>query len=130
MIEESSVGGGIRWVLRIEGFAILVFSAYAYSYQEFSWIIFFVFFLVPDFSFLGYLINSKIGAISYNIAHSLIGAIFCIGLGIFGISEMLLIIGTIWSAHIGFDRALGYGLKYNKGFTYTHLGRIGKVKNA
>jgi len=32
------------------------------------------------------------------------------------------------SAHIGFDRALGYGLKYSKGFGYTHLGRIGNAK--
>jgi hypothetical protein len=28
-------------------------------------------------------------------------------------------------AHIGMDRALGYGLKYQKGFGFTHLGRIG-----
>ena len=32
----------------------------------------------------------------------------------------------IWLAHIGIDRALGYGLKYGAGFTFTHLGRIGK----
>jgi hypothetical protein len=31
-------------------------------------------------------------------------------------------------AHIGLDRALGYGLKYNAGFVFTHLGRIGKVR--
>jgi Domain of unknown function (DUF4260) len=31
----------------------------------------------------------------------------------------------IWLAHIGIDRALGYGLKYTAGFTFTHLGRIG-----
>ena len=33
----------------------------------------------------------------------------------------------IWLAHIGFDRALGYGLKYASGFGFTHLGRIGKA---
>ena len=32
----------------------------------------------------------------------------------------------IWIAHIGFDRALGYGLKYATGFRDTHLGRIGR----
>jgi hypothetical protein len=31
----------------------------------------------------------------------------------------------IWLAHIGIDRALGYGLKYSSGFPFTHLGRIG-----
>jgi hypothetical protein len=35
----------------------------------------------------------------------------------------------IWLAHIGFDRALGYGLKYVAGFASTHLGRIGKPTN-
>ncbi|MCK9622442.1 MAG: DUF4260 domain-containing protein [Methylobacter sp.] len=29
-------------------------------------------------------------------------------------------------AIIGFDRALGYGLKNSSGFGFTHLGRIGK----
>lgn len=38
----------------------------------------------------------------------------------------LLCAATIWCAHIGFDRALGYGLKYAEGFGFTHLGRIGR----
>jgi len=40
-------------------------------------------------------------------------------------SPLTLSIALIWLAHIGIDRALGYGLKYETGFTYTHLGRIG-----
>jgi len=36
-------------------------------------------------------------------------------------------ISIIWIAHIGFDRSLGYGLKYADGFGYTHLGLIGKL---
>jgi hypothetical protein len=36
----------------------------------------------------------------------------------------LLGIGLIWTAHIGMDRALGYGLKYQNGFEFTHLGRL------
>jgi hypothetical protein len=34
--------------------------------------------------------------------------------------------GLIGLAHVGFDRLLGYGLKYPLGFGYTHLGRGGK----
>jgi len=46
----------------------------------------------------------------------------------FGLAEPLtLSIAMIWLAHIGIDRALGYGLKYAAGFGYTHLGRIGKA---
>jgi hypothetical protein len=32
----------------------------------------------------------------------------------------------VWGAHIGFDRVLGYGLKYPTSFGDTHLGRIGR----
>jgi hypothetical protein len=42
-------------------------------------------------------------------------------------SPLLLSIAMIWLAHIGFDRALGFGLKYSAGFGFTHLGRIGKT---
>jgi hypothetical protein len=35
-------------------------------------------------------------------------------------------VALIWAAHIGMDRALGYGLKETSGFTRTHLGRVGK----
>ena len=42
-------------------------------------------------------------------------------------SALAMHLALIWSAHIGFDRALGYGLKYDTGFSFTHLGRIGKT---
>jgi hypothetical protein len=42
-------------------------------------------------------------------------------------SPLVLSIAMIWMAHIGIDRALGYGLKYSAGFTFTHLGRIGRL---
>ena len=44
----------------------------------------------------------------------------------FAASTLVLSIAMIWLAHIGIDRALGYGLKYFDGFAFTHLGRIGK----
>jgi len=44
-------------------------------------------------------------------------------------SPLVLSIAIIWLAHIGFDRTLGYGLKYTEGFGFTHLGRIGKKSN-
>ena len=33
-------------------------------------------------------------------------------------------VALIWTAHIGFDRMLGYGLKDVSGFKKTHLQRI------
>jgi hypothetical protein len=45
-------------------------------------------------------------------------------------SPLVLSIAMIWLAHIGIDRALGYGLKYATGFGFTHLGRIGPAAKA
>ena len=82
-------------------------------------------FLAPDASFAGYLGGPRIGAAVYNVAHSYVGPLILAG--------TLLGTGTglplafLWAAHIGFDRALGYGLKYPSAFADTHLGRIGRA---
>jgi len=91
-----------------------------------GWGTFALFFLTPDLSLLGYLAGPKIGAVSYNLAHSYIGAVVCLAAGVVFPAPTILCIGLIWCAHIGFDRALGYGLKYPDGFGFTHLGRIGR----
>jgi hypothetical protein len=49
-------------------------------------------------------------------------ALMIAGLGM--AAPLVLSIAMIWLAHIGFDRALGYGLKYSAGFGFTHLGRL------
>ncbi|MFN2487867.1 MAG: DUF4260 family protein [Acidimicrobiia bacterium] len=36
--------------------------------------------------------------------------------------------GSIWLAHIGCDRLLGYGLKFPNAFTHTHLGLTGRAR--
>ena len=125
----SQVEGSVKAVLRVEGLSVLLLAVYLYHFFNYSWVIFGVFFLLPDISFAGYLLSKKIGAIAYNTAHSLIGACIILFLGISLSAELLNVAGLIWLAHIGFDRALGYGLKYSKGFGYTHLGKIGKFKN-
>jgi len=119
----------VKTTLRFEGFFVLLLSIYLYHSSGFTWTLFIIFFLLPDLSFLGYLLNKKLGAVIYNLAHSLIGPCMLLGISIAKDDRMALQIGLIWLAHIGFDRALGYGLKYSEGFGYTHLGVIGKVKN-
>ncbi len=125
----QGASGTVRTVLRLEGLAILTLSILIYAQYGFSWTTFAILFLAPDLSFAGYAVNPRLGAIFYNTAHSLIPALLSITVGILSGNELLLNIGLIWCAHIGFDRALGYGLKYSRGFTYTHLGRIGKLTN-
>ncbi len=117
--------GTVRVVLRLEGLCVLVAASIAYSKFGLGWGTFALFFLTPDLSFLGYFAGPKVGAISYNLAHSYIGAVACLAAGVVVPAPTILCIGLIWCAHIGFDRALGYGLKYPDGFGFTHLGRIG-----
>jgi hypothetical protein len=129
--EKLAVGvtsGGIRALLRLEGLCVLAVSLLAYAKFGDGWAIFAVFFFTPDLSFLGYLAGPKFGAVSYNCAHSYIGALAVLAGGVFLSVPVAVTIGLIWSAHIGFDRALGYGLKYSAGFGFTHLGLIGRAR--
>lgn len=123
---SGATTGGVRFVLRIEGLSVLIAASVAYSKFGLGWGTFVLFFLTPDLSFLGYLAGPKFGAMSYNLAHSYVGAVACLVAGIVLSTPTLISAGIIWFAHIGFDRALGYGLKYAEGFGFTHLGRIGR----
>jgi hypothetical protein len=75
---------------------------------------------------LAYLIGPQAGAAGYNLAHTYVLAMALTLAGFFGGMPVSAAGGLIWIAHIGFDRALGYGLKYPTGFGNTHLGRVGK----
>jgi Domain of unknown function (DUF4260) len=111
--------------LRLESAALFGACVAALIYLKCPWWLAAVLFFTPDLAMLGYLINTRIGSNSYNLAHF---QLFAIGLTAFGFISSLTIltlIGLIWFAHIEFDRALGYGLK-NSSFQDTHLGRIGK----
>jgi hypothetical protein len=123
---SGETAGTVRLVLRLEGLCVLVAALLAYAKFGVGWGTFALLFLVPDISFLGYLAGPRIGAVSYNIAHSYIGAVICVVISFLLAAPFFLSAGMIWSAHIGFDRALGYGLKYAAGFGFTHLGRIGR----
>jgi hypothetical protein len=118
--------GSVRTLLRLEGAALAVACMVFYSYFEGSWWMFAILLLAPDLSFLGYLAGPRAGAAAYNATHA---AILPMLLGIVAMvlpSALAMHLSLIWCAHIGLDRALGYGLKYDAGFTFTHLGRIGK----
>ena len=73
---------------------------------------------------LGYFVNAKAGAISYNIFHHKAIAIAVAGIGYFMKIEVVLVIGILLFAHSSFDRVMGYGLKYYRSFNDTHLGEI------
>jgi hypothetical protein len=122
----SAVTGGLRTLLRLEGLALFAGMTLLYVVWDGSWWVYAVLFLAPDLSFAAYLAGPRAGAIVYNAAHSYLAPMALMTTG-FAIGQPLVLsIAMIWLAHIGFDRALGYGLKYAAGFGFTHLGRIGK----
>jgi hypothetical protein len=122
---RGAVTGGLRTLLRLEGLTLFTGMTLLYAVWGGSWWIYAILFLVPDLSFAAYLAGPRFGAIVYNTAHSYMAPMSLMTTGFALDSPLTLSIALIWLAHIGIDRALGYGLKYQAGFTYTHLGRIG-----
>ena len=100
------------------------------SYAGFEWWWLFLIFPIVDISAFGYLKNNHIGALTYNIGHSLVGPTILVAVYILGAKELALLIGMAWIFHIFVDRALGYGMKHTEGFHHTHLGKVGKAKHA
>ncbi len=123
-----AVIGTPLWLLRLEGVALLVLAVAFYAQTGQGWLIFAVLFLAPDISFAGYLAGLRIGALAYNAVHSTVLPIGLLLAGQLWSMNALTGYALIWLAHIGFDRALGYGLKYEAGFGFTHLGRIGRAQ--
>jgi hypothetical protein len=123
----GAVTGGLKTLLRLEGLALLAGMTLSYAVWGGSWWLYAILFLAPDLSFAGYFAGSRIGAIVYNFAHGTLAPAALMASGFALAAPLALSIAMIWLAHIGFDRALGYGLKYSDGFGFTHLGRIGKA---
>lgn len=137
MTHDVSTGaaGGVRTLLRIEGLALFTAALLVYVHSGASSQLFLALILVPDLSFAFYLFGPRAGAAAYNTMHSTVGGFILAlvsqsGLTVaeWGNASALLPVALIWFAHVGFDRALGYGLKYASGFGDTHLGAIGGLR--
>ena len=115
----------VRW-LRLENLAISALAIWGFALTEASWWLFAALILAPDLGMLGYLASPRVGAFTYNAVHTYLAPALLVGLAVplgwtWGVSVAL-----VWAAHIGIDRALGYGLKSSESFQQTHLGRIGR----
>jgi hypothetical protein len=108
-------------LLRTEESALLLATLFAYQHLHYSWLLFTLLFLTPDLSMLGYLLNPRIGAATYNLAHTLTLPLALLFLSYLQHWPLAASIALIWTTHIAFDRLLGYGLKYPTYFKDTHL---------
>jgi hypothetical protein len=111
-------------LLRLEGLVVLIGGVVAYLDADYSFLVLALLFFTPDVSFLGYLEGPRAGAVVYNVVHTYIGPIVLGVIGLVADVGVAVQIALIWLAHIGMDRALGFGLKYPTAFEDTHLQRV------
>jgi hypothetical protein len=110
-------------LLRLEAYMelALIFVVYAYIAAA-HWVFFAALFLAPDLSLLAYAKGpTRFAYIAYNLLHT---SALPLALGLVAWHQQWNVgirISLIWLAHIAFDRALGYGLKYPMEFKRTHL---------
>jgi hypothetical protein len=120
----------VKWILRIESAAIAAVGIVAYLSLGGEPLLLIPALLAPDLSALGYLAGPRVGAVTYNLIHNWATASVLALLAI-GLNELWpLLAGAVVAAHVGMDRALGYGLKLPTSFRDTHLGRIGRDRAA
>lgn len=120
----------ISVMLRVEGLILFVAAITAFHLIGGNWWLFAALILVPDLSMLGLLRGQKVGARVYNAAHTTAGPALLAGIAWLGGATWLLPVAVIWIAHIGMDRAVGFGLKYPDQAHLTHLGWIGKARTS
>ena len=116
-------------VLKLEEAAMFGLCILALAHLRVPWWVYLLLAIGPDISMVGYSVNNKVGALSYNFFHhkGIAVALFVIGflMGDFR-GDIISIIGIVLFGHSSMDRMLGYGLKLKEGFQHTHLGKIGK----
>jgi Domain of unknown function (DUF4260) len=124
LTSPAVTGRPLRW-LRLEGVTLLASALLLFGRTHQHWWLVPAAILLPDLLMAGYLAGTKVGAATYNLAHSYpLPAALSLA-GVDRHQPLVLALGLIWLAHIGMDRALGYGLKYDTHFQHTHLGHVG-----
>jgi ABC-type nitrate/sulfonate/bicarbonate transport system permease component len=120
----------MKTILKTEEFAMTAIAVYFLTRYNLglSWWVWALLFFSPDISMLGYLHNTKTGAVTYNLFHHK-GIAICIAItGLLFGKDICVAIGILLFAHASFDRIMGYGLKYSDSFKNTHLGSLEKTK--
>jgi len=107
---DTPVSGTPRLLVRVEGLLVLLGAVSGYL--------------------AGYLAGPRTGASVYNSAHTYIAPAGLAALTYLGVTKWAWPVCLIWAAHIGMDRALGFGLKFPSAFQDTHLGRVGRAEGS
>lgn len=117
----------MSYTLKLEELFMFGLSIYLFSKLDYAWWWYAVLLFTPDISMLGYLINTRIGALTYNFVHHKALGITLYVLGSFVTAPALQLAGVILFGHSSMDRIMGYGLKHSDSFQHTHLDMTSKV---
>jgi uncharacterized protein DUF4260 len=126
--EPGMTDGAVRTWLRLEGVAAFGAGLALFGASGGNWLFLVPLILLPDLSIAGFLAGPRVGTFTYNAFHNWALGIVVLGLGAWLASPAILIAAAILVAHVGMDRAAGYGLKLPGSFQATHLGRMGRTK--
>lgn len=122
-------------LLKLEELAQSLACVFALYLIDMPWWCYLLLLLGPDIGMLGYFINTRVGAVTYNMLHHKGIATIVVMVGALLISEAwgygdaIFITGLILYGHASLDRIFGYGLKFGDSFQHTHLGWIGKHRS-
>ena len=119
----------MKILLKLEELAMLLLSLLLLWNSHAPWFWYLLLLIGPDIGIVGYWLGNKIGAAMYNLFHHKAIAILFFMVGIYLNIEWVQLIGIVLFGNSSMDRAFGYGLKYNKGFRFTHLGAINRNRN-
>ena len=125
-------------LLKLEELAQLLICIVVLVMNDMPWWSYPVLALGPDIGMLGYLVNPRTGAFTYNLLHHKGFALLVAGIGMGSvelslkwgaplIGHTLLMASVILYGHSCMDRMFGYGLKFGDSFQNTHLGGLGKA---
>jgi hypothetical protein len=114
-------------LLKLEGFAVFLLALCIYWQHAYGWPLFWSTLLLPDLAMFGYLVNAQFGAQAYNITHTKLLPSILVMVAMSTHNNLFFALALIWFVHIGFDRMLGYGLKYPADFKVTHLGSMDQI---
>jgi hypothetical protein len=110
-----------RHFLRAEGLAVFAVALGAYLALGGPLWLLVVLALAPDLSMLGYLAGPRVGSLTYNVVHTYVLPLALGAAGLWAGNRLYLLVALVWIGHIGADRAVSYGLKFESGFKDTHL---------
>jgi hypothetical protein len=111
-------------LLRIEGVVLAAAALAVYLHLDYSVLALIALLAAVDLSLLGFLAGPKAGTLTYNFAHTTALPLILGAIGALTDGAIPVQVALAWLAHIGVDRALGFGLKYPSAFNDTHLQRV------